>query len=84
VARALIDAGLPETTEAAVIESGTRVDERILRGTLGELGGLRPSQASGPLLVVVGRTVALGDVLRTARRKAAAADRPAVGARSHV
>ena len=84
VAAALIDAGLPRATEAAIIESGTRAEERILRGTLDGLGALLPASASGPLLVVLGPTVALGDALRAARRTQAAASRPAAGARSHV
>ena len=33
----------PRGTEAAVIESGTRVEERVLRGTLDGLGALLPS-----------------------------------------
>jgi siroheme synthase len=84
VEAALIDAGLPRATEAAIIESGTRAEERILRGTLDGLGALLPASASGPLLVVLGPTVALGDALRAARRKQAAASRPTAGARSHV
>ena len=84
VAKALIDAGLPGGTEAAVIESGTRVEERILRVTLDGLGASLPVPASGPLLVVVGRTVALGDILRAAGRKSVPSFRPAERAGSRV
>ena len=80
VSRVLVEAGLPGETEAAVIESGTRPEERILRGTLESLGTLLASPAAGPVIAVVGRTVALGDLLRADARPHSAA----VGARSHV
>ena len=68
VRRALLDAGLPGDTPAAVIESGTLPDERVGRGPLSDLESLLPSRAGGPVLVVVGRSVALGDRLRAAPR----------------
>jgi len=84
VSRVLIDAGLPDDTPAAVIESGTLPDERILRGTLADLATLAASRAGGPVLVVVGRSVALGDRLRAAARPRQVMRRPAFGVRSHA
>jgi uroporphyrin-III C-methyltransferase len=75
VRRALLDAGLPGSTEAAVIESGTRADQRVARGTLDRLGALAAPSARGPVLAVVGRTVALGDRLRAQPRPGRAAGR---------
>ncbi len=84
VSRVLVAAGLPGDTHAAVIENGTRPDQRILRGTVAGLGTLLPSRADGPVLAVVGRTVGLGDVLRAAGRTRRAARRPSLGANAHA
>ncbi len=83
VRRVLLDAGLPEDTPAAVIESGTLPEERVLRGTLADLSSHLASRAGGPVLVVVGRSVALGDRLRAAARPRRAGSRPALGVSSH-
>jgi len=74
VARALLEAGLPGSTAAAVIESGTRAEQRVSRGTLDRLGMLGGSPANGPVLAVVGRTVALGDLLRAEPEHRSAAE----------
>jgi uroporphyrin-III C-methyltransferase/precorrin-2 dehydrogenase/sirohydrochlorin ferrochelatase len=58
IAEKLIAAGLPANTPAAVIENGTRPDQRVSTGTLGELGRLAERQKDGPGLLVI------GDVLR--------------------
>lgn len=79
VGRALLDAGLPGTMDAAVIESGTRAEQRIARGTLDRLASLSATPSGGPVLAVVGRTVALGDLLR-----ASAVPRRAARANAHV
>lgn len=84
VRRALLDAGLPGDTPAAVIESGTLPDERVGRGPLSDLESLLPSRAGGPVLVVVGRSVALGDRLRAAPRPRRVKTPPAVTVRSHA
>ena len=66
VREALLCAGLPADTPAALVESGTLPEEVFARGTLGELHLLSEARGGGPLLVVVGRTVALSDELRPA------------------
>jgi uroporphyrin-III C-methyltransferase len=73
VGRVLSDAGLPGDTPAAVIESGTLPGERISRGTLSDLVTLGGGGAGGPVLVVVGSSVAVGDRLRAAARPQRAA-----------
>ena len=83
VRRALLDAGLPGATPAAVIESGTLREERIGSGTLTNLPSLLPSRGGGPVLVVVGRTVAIGERLRAAARERKGTGRKAREARSH-
>ena len=83
VRRVLMDAGLAGTTPAAVIESGTLREEVVGRGPLAELPSLLPSRAEGPVLVIVGRTVAIGDRLRAPAREARGSSRPGREARSH-
>jgi siroheme synthase len=83
VRRALLGAGLPEDTPAAVIESGTLPEERIRRGTLANLESLLTIRAGGPVLVVVGRSVALGNRLSAAARARRPVSRPAAEDRSH-
>jgi uroporphyrin-III C-methyltransferase len=83
VRQVLLDASLPGDTPVAVIESGTLPEECILRGTLSSLASLPSFRAGGPVLVVVGRSVALGDRLRAPARPRRAADRPSSGDRSH-
>ena len=78
----LLEAGLPETTPAAVIESGTLPEQRIERGTLAELGSLHASAGGGPVLVVLGHAVALGDRLHAAARRRRVDAWPAVSERS--
>jgi uroporphyrin-III C-methyltransferase len=84
VSAALVEAGLPRETEAAVIESGTRDEQRIVRGTLDRLGAMSPKASGGPLLAVVGRTVAVGDVLRAAGDGRRPSRQSPERARSHV
>ena len=54
----LIAAGVPPAMPAAVVESGTLPAERVRRGVVEELPGLG-AVGGGPVLVVVGPTVAL-------------------------
>jgi uroporphyrin-III C-methyltransferase len=82
VRRVLLEAGLPDSTPAAVIESGTLPEQRIGRGTLAELGSLRGSGAGGPVLVVIGHSVALGDRLHAAVQKRRPDEWSAVSERS--
>jgi uroporphyrin-III C-methyltransferase len=84
VSRVLTDAGLSGDTPAAVIESGTLPEERIFRGTLFGLATLLGAKPRGPVLVVIGRSVALGDRLRAAARPRREMRKPAPGVRSHA
>jgi len=58
IAREPIAAGLPADTPAAVIENGTRPDQRVSTATLGELGGVARRHGQGP------GWSAIGDVAR--------------------
>jgi uroporphyrin-III C-methyltransferase len=59
----LLAAGLAPSTPAAIIENGTRPEQRVRRGALSHLAALGKGHGAGPLLVVVGRTVALAAAL---------------------
>lgn len=59
VASRLMQAGLPDTTPVAVIESASREDKRLLHGTLCELPDLEHrDELSGPVMVIIGEAVA--------------------------
>ena len=64
VRRVLTESGVPAATPAAVIESGTLPEQRIVRCALSELGEVLDRQPDGPVLTVIGRSVAIGDALR--------------------
>jgi len=68
----LLGAGLPPSTPAAVIESGTLPEGRARRGLLGDLAALGAGSDGGPVLVVVGATVALAEALAPALPRSAA------------
>jgi uroporphyrin-III C-methyltransferase/precorrin-2 dehydrogenase/sirohydrochlorin ferrochelatase len=58
----LIAAGRDASTPVAVIENGTRADQRVLTASLGGLGALvRDAAIKGPALLVVGEVAALAD-----------------------
>jgi uroporphyrin-III C-methyltransferase/precorrin-2 dehydrogenase/sirohydrochlorin ferrochelatase len=60
VATRLADAGMASSMPVAVIENGTRHDERIVAGTLGELATLIDTHAiKGPAVLIIGRVAAL-------------------------
>jgi len=60
IERRLLNAGRASTTPVAVIENGTRPDERVLTGTLGELAALvRTHNVVSPAIIIVGETAAL-------------------------
>jgi siroheme synthase len=69
----LLGAGLAPSTPAAIVENGTRPEQRVRRGVLSHLAALGEGHGAGPLLVVVGRTVALAAALE---QLTAAAGRP--------
>jgi uroporphyrin-III C-methyltransferase/precorrin-2 dehydrogenase/sirohydrochlorin ferrochelatase len=60
IAEGLIDGGMDPRTPVAVIENGTRPDQRVSTGWLGELPRLAAAHASGdPALIVIGDVVRL-------------------------
>ncbi|MCL6702156.1 uroporphyrinogen-III C-methyltransferase [Pseudomonas sp. T1.Ur] len=60
IAERLMAAGLTADTPAALISNGTRPDQQVLRGTLGELPHMAQACADGlPTLTVIGKVVGL-------------------------
>jgi uroporphyrin-III C-methyltransferase len=56
----LIANGLPTDWPVAVVEKGTRADQRVLTGTLSDIGArVREVQLQGPALTIVGEVVKL-------------------------
>jgi uroporphyrin-III C-methyltransferase/precorrin-2 dehydrogenase/sirohydrochlorin ferrochelatase len=73
VAERLIAAGLPEATPVAIVERGTRRDERVSLGTLAQLPALAAVHAGGgPALIIVGAVAALANRNPTESLEAAA------------
>jgi uroporphyrin-III C-methyltransferase/precorrin-2 dehydrogenase/sirohydrochlorin ferrochelatase len=62
----LLDAGLDSSTPVAIVENGTRPDERVSVGRVSDLARLAVSHTSrgdaGPSLIIVGEVAALADV----------------------
>ncbi len=58
ISRELMSAGMAPNTPCALIENGTRQDQRLHLGTLAELPQLA-SQAQAPALILVGEVVSL-------------------------
>jgi siroheme synthase len=65
--RTLLESALPPSTPAAVIESGTLPTQSARYGALDALEALGAGRGAGPVLVVVGATVALAAVLAPAQ-----------------
>lgn len=62
VASRLIDHGKDPDTPAAIVENGTRPNQRVVIGSLAELGTLVTQHAiAGPALIVVGTVAGLAD-----------------------
>ncbi|RZJ96166.1 MAG: uroporphyrinogen-III C-methyltransferase [Brevundimonas sp.] len=69
----LIAAGRAGSTPVAIVENGSRPDERVLTGTLDALGALvRGANLSGPALLFVGETAAFSAAQLDVRAEAAA------------
>ncbi|MCC7272432.1 MAG: uroporphyrinogen-III C-methyltransferase [Alphaproteobacteria bacterium] len=69
----LMAGGLSGATPVAIVENGTRADERVRFGTLAGLGALAAvHRGGGPALILIGETVALarGAAAPTASRAA--------------
>jgi uroporphyrin-III C-methyltransferase/precorrin-2 dehydrogenase/sirohydrochlorin ferrochelatase len=58
----LIEHGMSAEMPVALVENGTAVTQRVVSGTLNELGALS-TQVASPALIIVGRVVALRDKL---------------------
>jgi uroporphyrin-III C-methyltransferase/precorrin-2 dehydrogenase/sirohydrochlorin ferrochelatase/uroporphyrin-III C-methyltransferase len=70
ISRRLIAAGLPPDTPAAAIASGTTPGQTLCRGTLADLPGKTAgTMLKAPVLIVIGRVVAMADVLRVSPRE---------------
>jgi uroporphyrin-III C-methyltransferase/precorrin-2 dehydrogenase/sirohydrochlorin ferrochelatase/uroporphyrin-III C-methyltransferase len=64
ISRRLIEAGLPPDTPAAAIAGGTMPGQTLCRGTLASLPARAAARAlTAPVLIVVGRVVALAEEL---------------------
>lgn len=73
LAEHLIGAGRSPGTPVAIVENGTRADERVLTGTLASLSAVVASARVGaPALIVVGEVAALAEAARDVAIRAAA------------
>ena len=62
IAANLIEAGRDAATPVAIIENGSRPDQRIVKGTLADLGYLVDGhEIKGPAVLVIGDVAALAD-----------------------
>ncbi|NBB50928.1 uroporphyrinogen-III C-methyltransferase [Rhizobium sp. CRIBSB] len=72
-AEALIAAGRAPSTPVAIVENGSRPDERVTTGQLDQLGDLvREARVSGPALLFVGECAAFAAARLDVRAEAAA------------
>lgn len=63
----LLEHGRAPETPVAIIENGTRANERVVTGTLAGIPDLvRTSQLGAPALIVIGEVAALADAARNA------------------
>ena len=68
IAVRLISHGLSEATPAAAVCNGTRPQQRCIVSTIGEIAGaVADAGLDGPILIYVGRVVALASVLAPGR-----------------
>jgi uroporphyrin-III C-methyltransferase len=70
LAERLVEHGLPSSTPAAVVSSGTTEREQVVVAPLGAIAAVARGLPT-PALVVIGEVVALRDAIATARRSAA-------------
>ncbi|MFV3126293.1 siroheme synthase CysG [Niveispirillum sp. KHB5.9] len=62
IARRLTEAGMPSDTPAALIEKGTRPDQKLITGTLATLAPLAAAHGLvGPAIIIIGDVVRLAD-----------------------
>jgi uroporphyrin-III C-methyltransferase/precorrin-2 dehydrogenase/sirohydrochlorin ferrochelatase len=73
VAGKLIEAGLGPTTPIAIVENGTRWDQRVIKGELhGAAGLIRSHGVAGPALLVIGAVTRAAEAGLRAELKAVA------------
>ncbi len=73
VAGKLIDAGLSASTPIAIVENGTRWDQRVIKGELQQAADLiRQHGVAGPALLVIGEVTRAAEAGVRAELKAAA------------
>ena len=73
LSESLIGAGRAPGTPVAIVENGTRVDERVVTGTLSSLPSLvTAARVGAPALIVVGEVAALAEAARDVAVRAAA------------
>jgi siroheme synthase len=58
IVKELLDAGLPESTAIAIIENGTRKEQKIITGTLYDILTYN-DKIKSPALIVIGEVVKL-------------------------
>jgi uroporphyrin-III C-methyltransferase/precorrin-2 dehydrogenase/sirohydrochlorin ferrochelatase len=62
IARNLIENGRASATPVAIIEKGTTAEEKVIKGTLSDLGALiRLGGVEGPAILVIGEVAALAN-----------------------
>ncbi|SNS48253.1 MULTISPECIES: siroheme synthase CysG [unclassified Azospirillum] len=65
IARRLVEAGMSGDTPAALVEKGTRPDQKLVVGTLEALPDLAAAHGlTGPAIIIVGSVVTLADPAR--------------------
>jgi siroheme synthase len=63
----LLAAGLASSTPVAIVENGSRPDQKVSVGTLGGLTALAARHTGGgPALMIIGEVAALAEVMRAA------------------
>ena len=72
-AASLIEAGRDPHTPVAIVENGSRPDERVINGSLADLGALvARAELTGPALLFVGECAAFSAAQLDVRAEAAA------------
>lgn len=78
IARRLVEAGRASETPVSLVENGTRPDQKIIKGALGDLGRLvADAGVEGPALLVIGEVAAFADGVGLTDLAHAAAQRSA-------
>ncbi len=65
ITAAIVEENRPLTTPAAVVQWGTRPEQRVVTGTLGDIASrVRSAGVTNPAVIIVGEVVSLRDELR--------------------